>query len=158
LDPHDPQQPSAAELRAFAYRLLGRREYSVRELDQRLQRKWPGLDQGAAEELLQALVDENLLSDERFAESYVRSQVQRHQGPRKIRANLQARGVADSIIAGELERYAGEWTELASAWLERQHPGDLDFDARGKYYRRLANRGFTHDQAMDALNHHHSRG
>jgi regulatory protein len=158
LDPHDPQQPSAAELRAFAYRLLGRREYSIRELGQRLQRKWPGLDEGAAEELLHALVDENLLSDERFAESYVRSQVQRHQGPRKIRANLQVRGVADPTIAEALDRYASEWTALAGAWLARQHPGELDFDARGKYYRRLANRGFTHDQAMDAVNNHSSQG
>ena len=65
-----------------------------------------------------------------------------------------AKGVADTVIAGELERQSGEWTDLATEWLQRQHPGLLDFDARTKYYRRLVNRGFTHDQAMDALNRH----
>ena len=150
----DPNTPSASELRAFAYRLLGKREYSTRELERRLRRKWPDLDNGALEELLAALVDENLLSDERFAESYVRSQVQRCSGPLKIRAALRERGVSDAYISAALEEQAGAWTHLATAWLERQHPGPLDFDARGKYYRRLVNRGFTHDQAMDAVNRH----
>ena len=148
------QQPSAGELRAYAYRLLGRREYSVRELDQQLRRRWPDLGPVIIEELLGALVEENLLSDERFAESYVRSTFRRHQGPLKIRAALRAKGVADATIAGELERRSGQWTDLAAEWLQRQHPGPLDFDARKKFYRRLVNRGFTHDQAMDALNGH----
>lgn len=143
--------PSASELRAYAYRLLGRREYAVAELDQRLRQKWPEADAGTVEELLEALVDENLLSDARFAESFVRSHVQRHQGPRKIRAALSARGVDDALASRELDAHAGQWTDLAAAWLERQQPGELDYAARGKFYRRLLNRGFTHDQAMDAL-------
>jgi regulatory protein len=151
MDGPDGAQPPAGELRAWAYRLLGRREYSVAELGQRLQLKWPGLEPGVADDLLDALVAENLLSDERFAESFVRSHIQRHQGPLKIRAALRAKGVADALIARELERQAGAWTELATQWLERQHTGVLDYDSRGKFYRRLLNRGFTHDQAMDAL-------
>ncbi|MDX1381117.1 MAG: regulatory protein RecX, partial [Xanthomonadales bacterium] len=150
----DPNPPSASELSAFAYRLLGQREYSVSELERRLRRKWPQLDDVALEELLAALIDENLLSDERFAESYVRSQVQRHSGPLKIRAALRERGVSEAHISAALEDQAGAWTDLAAAWLARQHPGPLDFDARGTYYRRLVNRGFTHDQAMDAVNCH----
>jgi regulatory protein len=145
------QQPSAGEIRAFAYRLLGRREYSVLELDQRIRRKWPQLESTAVDGLIGALVEENLLSDERFAESYVRSTLQRHQGPLRIRAALRARGLSDAVIAGQLDRHSGQWSELAAEWLRRQHPGPLDFDARKKFYRRLVNRGFTHDQAMDAL-------
>jgi regulatory protein len=148
----DPsEQPAAGEIRAFAYRLLGRREYSVRELDQRIRRKWPQLEAAAVEDLLDALLAENLLSDERFAESYARVSIQKQQGPHKIRAALRARGVADALIARELERHSGEWVDLAAGWLQRQHPGPLDFDGRGKYYRRLLNRGFSHEQAMDAL-------
>jgi regulatory protein len=145
-------QPSAVELRAFAYRLLGRREYSVFELDQRLRLKWPGLEPGPLAELLGALVAENLLSDERYAESLVRAQIQRQQGPLKIRAVLRAKGVPDAYISRELERYADQWVDLAARWLARQRSGPLDFDARQNHYRRLVNRGFTHDQAMDALN------
>ena len=145
-------QPSAGEIRAFAYRLLGRREYSVFELDRRLRQKWPQLDSSALADLLDALVAENLLSDERFAESYVRMALQKQQGPLKMRAALRDRGVADRLISRELDRHSGLWIDLATDWLQRQHPGALDFDDRKKFYRRLLNRGFSHDQAMDALN------
>jgi len=148
-----PQAPSASELRAFAYRLLGRREYSVCELRQRLLQKWrdAGDVEAAVEELLVALQDENLLSDERFVESFVRSRVGRFQGPLKIRAELRERGVDEALVSGELEARSGEWADLATEWLARQHNGPVDFDTRGKLYRRLANRGFTHDQAMAAI-------
>jgi regulatory protein len=161
LDGQEGSQPSAGEMRAWAYRLLGRREYSVAELGQRLRLKWPDLESGlesagpdSVTELLDALVAENLLSDERFTEAFVRSQVQRQQGPLKIRAALRAKGVADALITRELDRHAGAWADLAAQWLERKHHGPLDYAGRGKFYRRLLNRGFSHEQAMDAVNQH----
>jgi regulatory protein len=152
LVPDDSNGPPPSELRAYAYRLLGRREYSAAELEQRLSRKWPGLETRVLEGLVATLVEENRVSDERFTESFVRSQRQRCQGPLKIRAALRAKGVADALISAELDRGDAAWTDLASRWLERRHPGPLDFETRKKYYRRLVNRGFTHHQAMDALN------
>jgi regulatory protein len=91
------------------------------------------------------------LSDERFVESYVRVSMQKQQGPLRIRAGLRARGLPDSLVYRELERHSGEWTGLATDWLQRQHAAPLDFEGRGKYYRRLLNRGFNHEQAMAAL-------
>ncbi len=70
----------------------------------------------------------------------------------KIRAALRDKGVSDSLVSMELEARSGEWTELAAEWLQRQHHGPIDFDGKKKLYRRLANRGFTHAQAMDAIN------
>lgn len=140
-------------MRAFAYRLLGQREYSVFELGQRLHRKWAGTEgiEALAEELIDALVEENLVSDERFVESFVRSRISRYQGPRKIQAALREKGVSDALVSMELEARSDEWTELAAEWLQRQHQGPIDFDTKKKLYRRLANRGFTHSQAMDAI-------
>jgi regulatory protein len=134
--------------------LLGRREYSVFELAQRIRRKWPTLDPDdrTLGELLEALVAENLLSDERFAESFMRTRLQRFQGPLKIRSELRARGISDALTELALEMASGQWTDLAVEWLRRQHQGELTFEDRRKYYRRLVNRGFTHDQAMDAVN------
>ena len=137
-------------MRAFACRLLGRREYSVFELDRRIRQKWPHAT--AVDELLETLVEENLLSDERYAESFVRFRLQRFQGPLKIKAALRTKGISDALISRELDAHSEEWRELASRWLERQNPGSIDFEKKKKYYRRLVNRGFTHDQAMDALN------
>ena len=147
------EAPSLNDMRAFAYRLLGRREYSVFELGQRLRQKWSAVDNidSLSDELIEALVEENLVSDERFTESFVRSRLQRHQGPLKIKAQLRNKGIADALISSELANYSEQWTELAREWLQRQHPGPLDFDGRKKYYRRLASRGFTHEQAMQAM-------
>jgi len=147
-------EPTPARMRAYAYRLLGRREYSVFELGQRLRRKWAEFPQAEAmtEALLDALQEENLLSDERFVESFVRSRVNRHQGPLKIKAALRDKGVSDALVSMELETRSGEWSDLARDWLRRNHAGPVDFDLKKKLYRRLANRGFTHDQALDAIN------
>ena len=135
-------------MRAFAYRLLGRREYSLVELGNRIRQKWPEAEDVG--ELVGQLAGENLVSDERYAEAFTRSRVQRHQGPLKIRAAMRGKGVPDSIIAAAMEAEADNWLELARNWLQKQQPGRLSFKDKQKYYRRLVNRGFTHDQAMDA--------
>jgi regulatory protein len=137
-------------MRAFAYRLLGRREYSLQELSNRISRKWPQAYD--VNEFILQLEKENLVSDQRFAESFLRSRVQRHQGPLKIKAELRGKGVADSIISDALETMSEEWAALAAQWLTKYHSGDFSFKEKQKYYRRLVNRGFTHNQAMDALN------
>ncbi len=135
-------------MRAFAYRLLGRREYGLVELGQRIRQKWPEAEGVGG--LVEQLAGENLVSDQRYAEAFTRSRVQRHQGPLKIRAAMRAKGVPDSTIVEAMEAEGGNWMELAREWLQRQHTGELRFKDKQKYYRRLVNRGFTHDQAMDA--------
>lgn len=142
------------DMRAFAYRLLGRREYSIFELDRRLRQKWPEADN--VDELVAALASEDLVSDERYTEAFVRFRVQRFQGPLKIKAALRGKGVSDYLISSELDARSEEWPELAAQWLERQHSGTIDFELKKTFYRRLTSRGFTHGQAMDAVNRTHS--
>jgi regulatory protein len=144
------QKPSDNEMRAFAYRLLGRREYSLAELANRIRKKWPEAE--GVGDLVGQLAEEDLVSDERYAEVFVRFRVQRHQGPLKIRSALRSKGVADSIIATAMEAESGHWQELAIEWLQKRHHGPLSFKEKQKYYRRLISRGFTHAQAMDACN------
>jgi regulatory protein len=150
LTEEQDEAPSSNEMRAFAYRLLGRREYSVVEIGRRIRQKWP--EASEIDSLIEALVEENLLSDERYTESFVRFRLQRHQGPLKIRAALSSKGVDSTLISRELDARADQWTALAREWIERRHHGPMDFDLKKKFYRRLLSRGFTHDQAMDALN------
>ena len=149
MSPEEKDAPSLNEMRAFAYRLLGRREYSVFELDRRIRQKWPEATE--VDELIEALIEENLVSDERYAEAFVRFRIQRYQGPLKIKAALRTKGISDALISRELNAHSEEWTDLAAQWLERQNPGAIDFEKKKKYYRRIVSRGFTHDQAMDAL-------
>ena len=59
-----------------------------------------------------ALVAEGLLSNARYAESFIHSRFQRGQGPQKIRAELRERGVDDALIEAGLELYAPHWQQL----------------------------------------------
>ena len=144
------QGPSANEMRAFAYQLLGRREYSLAELSARLKKKWP-MAEGIST-LVSQLAEENLVSDERFVESFLRSRVQRLQGPLKIRLELKGKGIDESLISQALDSPSVSWYELAAEWLDRHQSGELGLKEKQKFYRRLVNRGFTHGQAMDAVN------
>ncbi len=136
--------------------LLARREYAVGELHGRLCKKWrdeEGIQQ-LADQLVDELVTEGSLSDQRYVVAFVRSRWQRKQGPLKIHAQLRQRQLPEDLIEQALEQDTEYWVELASAWLSRQHSGELQFEDRARYYRRLVNRGFNHEQAMSALNRH----
>ncbi|HHO68381.1 MAG TPA: regulatory protein RecX, partial [Gammaproteobacteria bacterium] len=88
-------------------RLLARREHSVLELRRKLeQRGWQG---GPLDEVLDSLVDQNLLSDRRFAEVYTRTRIERGYGPLRIRAELRERGIDAALAEAALEAEAPDW-------------------------------------------------
>ena len=138
-----------AEIREMAVRYLCRREYGIEELKQKL--TYRGADSMLAEQVVGDLSDENLVSDQRFTEMYVRTRVRRYFGPLKIRGELRARGISDHVIADELPKEQEIWFDTASEWANRRHTGELDYSARAKLHRSLMNRGFTHEQANVAL-------
>jgi len=73
-----------------------------------------------------ALVAEGLLSNARYAESFIHSRFQRGQGPQKIRAELRERGVDDALIEAGLELYAPHWQQL----IEQVRPPANPIDTR----------------------------
>ena len=133
----------------YACKLLMRREYSEGELRRKLITKWPDSDE--VDTVIEQLLEDGLLSDDRFAVAFIRSRIARLQGPRKIRAELSRRLVPEAIAEHNIEQAEIDWRDLAAQWLRRQKEFPDDYEVRAKYYRRLVNRGFTHDQAMDAL-------
>ena len=142
-----------AEVHEIAVRYLTRREYGIEELRQKLLQR--GSDQAIAEKVVSGLADENLVSDQRFTEMYVRTRMRRLFGPLKIRGELRSRGISDFLIAQELSFEQETWFENASQWAEKRCHGELDYAWRVKLYRALMNRGFTHEQAnvaLDSLN------
>jgi regulatory protein len=99
-----------------------------------------------------ALVAQGLLSNARYAESFIHSRFQRGQGPQKIRAELRERGVDDALIEAGLDVYASHWQELLEqVRLKRFGPARPDdFRERSRQMRFLMQRGFTAEQ-IDAL-------
>jgi len=138
-----------AEIRDIAVRYLSRREYGIEELRQRLLQR--GADSGTAEKVVGDLADENLVSDQRFTEMYVRMRIRRLFGPLKIRGELRSRGISDYLIAQEMPQEQEAWFDTAMQWASKQHRGELDYAGRAKIYRSLMNRGFSHEQANVAL-------
>jgi regulatory protein len=133
----------------MALRYLGRREHSVAELEGKLRQR--GVESDTLEEVMAFLLDHDLVSDERYAEAWVRMRVQKGFGPARIRAELRRKGVSDALVAQSIEPYADAWYDQAFRWAERKHRGELDEKARARLYRGGMNRGFTHDQVMRAI-------
>lgn len=141
-----------ADLREAALRLLARREHSFRELNHKLVRKgWPEAD---VENILSELADAGLQSDERYAESYVRTRSEKSYGPMRIRAELGERGIDRALIDKTLRELQVDWFERAATWYERRYGTGSPADIKEKSRRQqaLSRRGFSHEHIRDLLN------
>ncbi len=138
-----------AEVREIAVGYLSRREYGVEELRQKLLQR--GADSEIISGVVSGLADENLVSDQRFTEMYVRMRMRRLFGPMKIRGELRSRGITDFLVNEVMPSEQQAWFDIASQWVKKRCQGELDYAGRAKIYRSLMNRGFTHEQANVAL-------
>jgi regulatory protein len=132
---------AAESIRECCIRLLARREHSRVEL----QRKLEARDFARADipPVLDALAEDNFLSDQRFAEMFARTRSENGQGPLKIRADLQARGVASPDIDRSLELLDDTWFEYCrDAWQRRFGRAPADRREWSRQARFLAGRGF----------------
>lgn len=102
---------------------LARREHSFHELSQKLARKYP---EHNCDELilptLRRLKEENLQSDHRFTESYVRHRRNNGFGPLKIEYELNQKGVSSELIKTELYNDGNDWRRLCRQTLTRRFP------------------------------------
>jgi regulatory protein len=131
---------------ATALRLLARREHSELELRHKLIGR--NFTDTIVDTVVMQLADEGLLSDQRFAEVYVRGRFERGCGPLRIRAELREQGVSGDLTEQMLAGLSRFWVESAgrqrSKRFGRQLPGD--YRERTKQMRFLQQRGFTSDQ------------
>lgn len=126
--------------------LLSRREHAVAELSCKLINK--GFDECFVDEALAKLVDDGLLSDARYTESYVRFRMNKGFGPVRIREELRQRGVTSGLVNDYVNFQDECWIETArEAWRKRfdgHFPEDMKVRARQQQF--LQYRGFTADQ------------
>jgi regulatory protein len=144
-----PAAGGQASPRRVAMDCLARREHSVAEL----RRKLAGKD-FTPEEIdaaLARLQQDGLVSDARFTEAFVNSRHRRGQGPAKVRAELQQRGVAGELITAVLASV--DWQGAAHAAREKKFGPEIpdNFAAKARQARFLQARGFTAEQISTAL-------
>jgi regulatory protein len=138
-----PLQPEAA--RGYALRALGRREHSARELEHKLARA--GLDETAADEVVQELGEAGWQSDARYAGLLVRSRISQGYGPLRISAELSSRGIDAALIHSALAETEPDWSSVIRKVYERRYDAAPESaKERASRYRFLAARGFTSDQ------------
>ena len=134
--------------------LLARREQSLHELQQKLVQKFPGFDpETDILPVLERLREENLQSDARFVENYVRYRYSRGFGPLKIRQELGQKGVGSQDIATALRNPDIDWFELCRLAMVKKYPGALpaSMAEKDQCYRFLAQRGFESEQIRAVL-------
>ena len=138
-------------IRLKAMDFLARREYSHKELKQKLFERFP--DSTEIEQVLDGLTKDGLQSDARFADSFFRLRVNAGYGPNYIRAELRQRGIDEALIAEVFSEQGVDWLEAARQVFDKKFRGvDLsDQKARAKCMRFMQYKGFAFDQIKDLL-------
>jgi len=133
---------------------LARREHSFFELSQKLSKKFPETDSEQLTAVIKTLQDQNLQSDDRFAESYVRYRRSRGFGYLHIKADLASRRVSEDTISLYLLNDDG-WAAMIEALVLKKLRGGKCFLFGSKDHRKimrfLTSRGFTSDQIRNGL-------
>ena len=149
----DNPSVTSGELRLAAMDLLARREHGSHELLVKIRKRFRNraCNDEDVQDVLGALTEEDLLSDERFALSTVRQLVSRGYGPRRLQETFRQQGIdgyLSDALATAFDAPIDWYAEAASVYQKKYH-GDAivgDWDARqrerAKRMRFLQYRGF----------------
>ncbi len=134
-----------ADIRRAAMNLLARREHSQRELRDKLRSRFP--DTALVEDVLHTLAAENLQSDERFAESFVRQRLSRGYGPLRLRQESKQRGLSEADLDAAIASAEPDWFDLAERCYRKKFgasPAE-DLNDKARRVRFMSYRGFSRD-------------
>jgi regulatory protein len=137
-----PSKPSAA---ARALKLLARRDYTRRELAEKL--SGDVADYEELEALLDEFTNRGWLSESRVVEQVVNSKAGRF-GPLRIRKALLERGVPEALIGPALESLKATELDAARAVWARKFQRPATSAEKARQVRFLQSRGFSIDVAM----------
>jgi regulatory protein len=138
---------------AYAVALLARRDYSTRELRQKLKDR--GYLEDAIDSVLIELEETRKLDDQRYGANVVAYRARRGQGPARIRGELRRSGLKDDQIevAVKTGEDAPDFVALAREARRRRFGAELpkDWKEKAKQARFLQYRGFSTDHIRAAL-------
>ena len=146
------QEIKPSKIRISAMGMLAGREFLRCQLAVKLEKKFD--NSPLILDVLDQLAAENLQSDHRYIEAFIRSRVARGQGRTRIRLDLKSRGADATLIEQLLDEAEVDWFELAKNTAHQKFGTDHHIDAKekAKRMRFLQYRGFSFDQINYALN------
>ena len=141
--------------RNYAFLLLKFRLRSEKELYQRLKRK--KFEEGVIRETLSFLKDKAFIDDRLFTKAWIESRIKRPLGLRRIRKELNLKGIPREIIDSEIiatkENYREEdVVDRIALQKFGQLKGIAPDKAKRRLYAYLLRRGFSPEIVMDAVN------
>ena len=143
---------SEVSLRERAMNFLAKREHSRQELRIKLSRY--GVDEADIELTLSELSQDNLQSDERFVDDYIRSKQRSGYGAHYIRQQLNQRGI-DAALTERVLSEIDEWQDVLKAvWDKKYGDKRLSMDETVKAQRFLLSRGFDIADIRSIIDHH----
>jgi len=133
--------------KSVAVRLLSRREHSALEIRDKLVKR--EFDDKEITQAIADLIEGDWLSDERFAEAYIRMRQIKGFGPIRISIELNERGVDESIVEACLNARDTLWAQSLVEQYKKKYKNKAveDYSDKAKRIRFLQYRGF----ALDAI-------
>ncbi len=131
--------------KSTAVRLLSRREHSAFEIRAKLTKR--EFDNSEIEQAIVELIQGDWLSDERFAEAYIRMRQLKGFGPIRISIELNERGVKESIVETYLHAGETSWSQTLVEQYKKKYKNKAieDYSDKAKRIRFLQYRGFPLD-------------
>jgi regulatory protein len=131
--------------KSVAVKLLSRREHSAFEIRDKLQKR--DFDEAEIAQTIIELQQGDWLSDERFAEAYIRMRQLKGFGPIRIAMELNERGVNERIVDEYLQADDDGWQQiLEQQYLKKYRNSSItDYNDKAKRIRFLQYRGFPLD-------------
>ena len=138
--------------KSVAVRLLSRREHSAFEIRDKLLKR--DFDDKEISQALIELQEGGWLSDERFAEAYIRMRQIKGFGPIRISIELNERGVTEDIVERFLQAGDENWQQiLEQQYLKKYKSKSIeDYNDKAKRMRFLQYRGFSLDMIYRVIN------
>lgn len=154
MSPVSSEQRRETAPKSIALRYLGYRSRTVSEMERYLQRVGFGPDE--VRETVAWLMDLGYLDDERFAAEWISSRAAgRKLGPRRLRAELSAKGVAREVIDAALasfdHRDVREHAMEAAGKRAAQLQGVDPVRAKRRLYGYLHRLGYGHEVIVEVV-------
>lgn len=138
----------------YAFLLLKYRLRSSQEIRDRLKRKKFSVE--AIEAAINDLTENKFLDDAAFANAWIDYRLRNKMGIRKIRVELEAKGISKEIIRKQLDAVKGDYNEegVIEGVIEqkiRKLNSPVDLTAKRRLYSFLLRRGFSPDIVAEKI-------
>ncbi len=128
----------------IALNYLARSEHTRLTLREKLLRK--SFTQQSVESVLDILIEQGFLNEQRFCEAFIQKRIKQGYGPVRITAECHQYGLSKEIIFSQLPQDEEFWLVAIQKVLQKKFRANHQPKEQLRKIRYLQYRGFTHDQ------------